>query len=560
MPGSPDIGRRELLALTLGALALAVLMFWPLALHPTTQLPKDLGDPLAQAWQLAWGGHALVHQPDAFFQSNQFWPLRDTLAFSDALVGYAPLATVGHGPAAAVARYDALFLLASALAFAGAYLLARELVPTAGVPGALLAGAAFAYAPWRLEQGGHLHILSSGGIPLALFLLLRGYRRADAKVGAALIVGGWGALAWQVSIGFSLGLPLLVALTAATACAVPWWWRRGRPRPPARALRATAAGVVLLAVTVGVLGRPYLRVRDDQPQAQRSAQTVAYYSAGPRMFLASSALNPLWGRASAGVRDGLPAVPEQTLFPGVAVLLLALAGAGWSAGGPRRLRRGLLAAAGLFALLSLGFETTGLGRFLPYRLLYETVPGWSGIRVPERLNTFTSLALALLAAGGAARLLGAVEARRVPLRAAAGVLVALVLLEGAGFAPGRWYPHPTAPPAPAGQAGLPGPLVHLPAAPQDNREYLLWSTDGLAPMVNGRSSLQPRFTARLLDELRGFPDRASVARLRRLGVQSVVLHRDHAAGTPWQAWAQRPTAGLGVRRTVAGAVVVYHLR
>jgi hypothetical protein len=558
MPGSPDIGRRELLALTLGALALAVLMFWPLALHPTTQLPKDLGDPLAQAWQLAWGGHALVHQPDAFFQSNQFWPLRDTLAFSDALVGYAPLATVGHGPAAAVARYDVLFLLASALAFAGAYLLAREVVPAAGVAGALLAGAAFAYAPWRLEQGGHLHILSSGGIPLGLFLLLRGYRRGDTQTGAVLIVGGWVVIAWQVSIGFSLGLPLLVALAAATAAAVPWWWRRGRPRPSARALRATAAGLVLLAVTVGVLGRPYLRVRDDQPQAQRSAQTVAYYSAGPRMFLASSALNPVWGRASAGVRDGLPAVPEQTLFPGAAVLLLALVGAGWSAGGPRRLRQGLLAVAALFALLSLGFETTGLGRFLPYRLLYEAVPGWSGIRVPERLNTFTSLALALLAAGGAARL---TRSRRAPLRAAAGAaLVALVLVEGAGFAPGRWYPHPTAPPAPAGQAGLPGPLLHLPAAPQDNRRYLLWSTDGLAPMVNGRSSLQPRFTARLLDEVRGFPDRASVARLRRLGVQSVVLHRDHAAGTPWQAWAQRRAAGLGVRRTVAGDVVVYRLR
>lgn len=565
MPASPDIRRGELLGLGAGALALAVLMFWPLALHLGHAVPKDLGDPLAQAWQLAWGGHALVHQPGSFFQANQFWPERDTLAFSDALVGYAPLAAAGHGPVAAVARYDVLFLLASAMAFAGAYLLAREL----GLPAAaaLVGGAAYAYAPWRLEQGGHLHILSSGGIPVALFLLLRGYRHGRP----GLIVGGWAAVAWQLAIGFSLGLPLLVVLAVVGAAAVPWWWRRGRPRPDARRARATAAGLALLALTAVVLSAPYLRVQHDQPQSRRSAQTIAHYSAGPRIFLASSALNPVWGRASAGVRDSLPAVPEQTLFPGLAVLLLAAAAltrgrpasASASASAPasawpRGLRLGLAGAVLAFAVLSLGFESTGAGRYLPDRLLYEVVPGWSGIRVPERMNTFTSLALAVLAAGGAARLLG----HLAPGRRAAlgGVLITLVVLaEGAGFTPGRWYPHPGAPAEPAGQAGLPGPLLHLPAAPQDNREYLLWSTDGLRPMVNGRSSLQPRSTARILAQARAFPDRASVARLRRLGVQTVVLHRDRTAGTPWAGWRGRPTVGLGVSRSVRGDVVVYRL-
>jgi hypothetical protein len=64
-------------------------MTWPLVLHLGHNIPKDLTDPLPQAWQVAWGGHALIHQPLSFFQSNQFWPLKDTLAFSDALLGYA---------------------------------------------------------------------------------------------------------------------------------------------------------------------------------------------------------------------------------------------------------------------------------------------------------------------------------------------------------------------------------------------------------------------------------------------------------------------------------------
>ena len=52
------------------------------------------------------------------------------------------------------------------------------------------------------------------------------------------------------------------------------------------------------------------------------------------MFLDSSALNPIWGPASAGRRERLPAVAEQTLFPGLVALLLAIAGALWT-GWPR---------------------------------------------------------------------------------------------------------------------------------------------------------------------------------------------------------------------------------
>jgi hypothetical protein len=521
--------------LALGSLGLAVAMFWPLVLHLGTDIPKDLGDPLSQAWQLAWGGHALVHQPGHFFQSNQFWPGRDTLALSDALVGYSPLSVVGSGVGAAVARYGVVFLLASALAFAGAYALARELrlAPWA----ACVAGAAFAYSPWRLEQGGHLHIMSSGAIPLALAFLVAGYRRGRG----GLVYTGWALVAWQVSIGFSLGLPLLVFVTLGAPVV---WLLLGRPRIAAP--RATVAGIVTVLAATVILAVPYERVRNDEPSASRSPQTVAIYSVGPRMFATASSLNPVWGPITS--RANLPAVPEQTLFLGAATLGLAILGAFWP-GWSRRLRLGLVGAALVFAILSLGFEVSGLGRFLPYRAFYELVPGWSGIRVPERLHTFTTLALALLAAAGAAR-----------WRRLAPVAVVLILIEGAGLGPGRWYPHPHAPTAPAGLATVKAPLLQLPVAADDNRRYLLWSTAGFPQMVNGRSSITPKRTQRILAAANSFPDAASVAALRRLGLRSVVLHTDRLAGTPWQDWRSRPVAALGITRRVLGRLVVYDLR
>ena len=206
--------RRELAGCAALAVALAVALHWPLALHLGDRIAQDVGDPLVQAWQVAWDGHALAHQPLRLFQANQFWPLPDSLAFSDALVGYAPAALAGNGPRAAVARYDLLFLASFALCFAGAWLLAREL--GSGRAGAAVAGAAFAYAPWRLEQEGHLHVLSSGGIALAAWLLVSGYRRGAPGA----IVAGWLVAGWQLSLGFSLGLPLAYGLAAATAAAV----------------------------------------------------------------------------------------------------------------------------------------------------------------------------------------------------------------------------------------------------------------------------------------------------------------------------------------------------
>src|SRR4051794_33047247 len=299
-----DVRRRELVLAALAAVSLALVMHWPLPLHVGRDVARDLGDPLPQAWQVAWDGHALLHQPLDLFQSDVFWPLRDSLAFSDALVGYAPAGAIGSGPHAAIVRYDLLFLFAYALAFLGAYLLAREL--GAGRAGAMVAGAAFAYAPWRLEQDGHLHVLSSGGIPLALALLVRGYRLGRPGV----VLAGWLVAAWQLSLGFTLGVQFAYLLALLAAGAVVWAWRRGG-RPPRGVAIASAAGVLVLAAPAVVLARPYLAVGRDHPEATRSEETVRAYSSRPVAYLAAPGANTVWGPATKPARRHVKFSPEQ---------------------------------------------------------------------------------------------------------------------------------------------------------------------------------------------------------------------------------------------------------
>ena len=114
------------------------------------------------AWQVAYVGHAMLHDPLHLFNSNAFYPHPLSLAFSDSLLGYGPAGFFGSGTVAALVRYNVLFLFAWSLCFVGAYLLGRELGLRKSARRA--AAAAFAYAPYRVTEAGHLHVISSGGI------------------------------------------------------------------------------------------------------------------------------------------------------------------------------------------------------------------------------------------------------------------------------------------------------------------------------------------------------------------------------------------------------------
>jgi hypothetical protein len=541
------------------AVVASLVMTWPIAIHLGGRIPTDTFDPLFDSWQVAWIGHALLHQPLHLFQGNRFYPLHDSLAFNDVMLGYAPAGFIAEqGLQAALVVHNLLVVFAYGLAFFGAYLLALEL--GAGAAASLVAGAAYAFAPWRIPETGHLQVISSGGIPLALFLLVRGYRRRRP----GLVLGGWLVTAWQLTLGFTYGIPMSYCFGAIGVVAAVAWWLDGARRLPRPVVVATAGGICVFALVAVLQVRPYLRVLHDHPEAKRTKAEVAFFSPPPRAFLSAPAESFVWGDATAGTRRTLRFQVEQDLFPGVAVLALALLGL-FSRAYPPGIRLGLVVGVVAWGVLSLGlphYPDAERG-FTPYRLMYDIAPGWNGMRTPGRLNTFTSLGLALLAAGGLSLLVrgaGRVRSLRLPSqRAFAGTAVAVcltgvVMLEG--FGP---LPHPRVPRPPAGEAGAQPPLLHLPTDELYDQWYSWWSVGGFPKMANGGGSFIPTQHAEMRQIVQSFPDRSSVAYLRGIGIRTVILHPELAYG-PWAAVASRPIAGLGITREAKDGVILFHLR
>ncbi|MFC7483817.1 hypothetical protein ACFQX7_32595 [Luedemannella flava] len=544
----------------------AVVLTWPTLKDPAHTIPADLGDPALQAWQVAWAGHALLTDPTNLWHGNGFYPESFSYAYSDTLLGYAPFGFFGSGTEATLIRYNLLFVLAHALAAFGAYVLARQL--GSGRAGGVVAGLVFGFAPWRLTQAGHLHVLSTGGIALALAMLARGhgwslrdgYRPDRARPGWA--IAGWLVAAWQITLGFGIGVPFgyilaIIGLAGLVGYGVTWLSRGTRPPFARRLLYADLGGVLVFLGTVAFMAWPYLQVVKLNPSGRRSIAELAQFSPPLRGLFTAPGENWMWGQRHEAARALLTWTPEQALLPGFAVILLAAVGlfvSRW------RIHQRLLLSAGILVTgaLALGPNFNGDGQ-PGYVTLYNLLPGFDAIRTPGRLIVWTTLLLAVAAAGTVTAISAfarTLRDERVARLVHAGLAVVLVAVFAESI---NTLGHPEMVKPPAALHGIEGPAMILPSDGILEADILLWSTDGFPRIVNGLSGLTPRSQ----DEARGathnFPDRASVDYLRGIGVRTVVFLREHGREGTWAQVPDRPIDGLGITREDFGDAIVFHL-
>lgn len=499
--------------------ALSAASFLPLSLRPHDTIAY-VGDSLESVYIVAWNVHQFFLDPLHLFDANVLHPIPGALAFTDhrllPSLLVAPIVWTTGNPV--LATNVAMFAACVFAALAG-----RRLALALGLDlvSAWAAGALYGFHTYQINEGPRLNIVWHAFLPLALerfvAFLKTGERRHAWATALLMLLQGlssnyhllYGALLLSlVLLGFAAARPAL-ALRRASGLATP----------------ALAA-----ALAFAPIAWPYLTLSRTQALSRELPAGIDlqhYVSTAPGNFM--------YGAIGAEVR----LQQRGPHFAGFLALgLAAVALAAWL-----RRRDGAEAAALLpgrvwvpaavalavvFVVLSLGRDVSAFGVRLgpgPYRLLYDFVPAFQLVRIPERLGLVAMLFLALLAARGIALLRA-----RAP-RAALALALLLPLEHLSLLSVSERVPVGRARPAVyrwlADDRG--GAVAELPVrgeglVRQETLE-MYFSTQHWRPIIHGYTAYSPQMT-RLLRRLASeFPSDVSLAAFRRVGVDTVVVHR-----------------------------------
>lgn len=468
-------------------LAVAVgtgLMFHPTLTSGFRRVQTDAGDTLLNLYVLEHSWRCLS---DPGYRGTSgsppfFFPEPEVRAFSESLIGAAPIYWLMRLGLDEVAAYQAWMIAVAA----GTYAAMAGALRGFGVSHLLSAagGLLFAYGAVRMNQLNHQQLLPNGFAPLAVLALGRFLQRPRTPPLAAFVGLTVAQVAASVYLGWFFGLGLAVFAAAALNREVArrcWAYLRDYP------YRAGAIALIGSLVLV-VLLEPYVRV--NRGFRRHYADCVL---PGPRSWLAAPP-DSVWAGPTEPLRTGL--MREQWLFGGLITTgLFGTALAFPMLKGIAPADRTLVRAGVVVAVVLVALTLRLPGDASAWRVVFRYVPGATGVRAVTRV--FSAVHLFGLIAGcvAADRLL-----RRVPARWAAATAAGLLLVAAGEQA--RWQ-LPSFEHAPvferveavrAGMAGADAAYVELdPARPfwEAQLVAMLAGQRANVPVVNGYSGRWP---------------------------------------------------------------------
>ncbi len=554
---------------TTAILVLVVLLFTLMTLFYTRPLvskaddhtmEENEGDTLFNIYVLTWTAHSLKTSPFNLFNASMFYPNRYTLAYSDhqfmsSLIALPVLALTRNG----VLGFNFVIIFSFILSALGAYLLVYHL--TRDHLGAFAGGVVFGFSMYKLAHINHMQLLSTGFLPLAI-LCLHLYTEKK-KPGYALLFGACTIAMFLTvwSYGFFLVLAVGIYLAVLALFQRKLIWRIIRrdalPGERKRAFRWTAwllASFLLIGVVLTPFTLPYLKARELNPNFERDLSEIYGYSADPGDFLVAPPQSMVWGSATGFLRPDPYTrgnASERSLFTGLLPLFLSIAGIAWLVRKGRNKPFILWFYAVLMVVavvMCLGVALYAFGRFLdlpmPYELLYRFFPGFKAIRTPARMFVLVLLSLSVFSGFGVRWLREKLSGRlgETAVTACLVVLIVLMFVEvlPSGIEMKRLETRAEFPAVFHWLAELDGPSpgVVLPLANYDpgspsgmddlsfaymESHRIYHNTANWKKILNGYSGYVPLSYKKAVKATRDFPSERSLAHLRRVGIEYVIV-------------------------------------
>jgi hypothetical protein len=570
-----DILYLAILVLLVGGMAIR---FTP---NITGEVPGIWWDPLLNVWTLTWDTTTLLHAPTHLWQAPLLYPNKLTLSYSENLLGeamlFAPFFLITHNP---VLAYNMVFYLTFLLCGINMYILARTFT---GKPfAAFVAALIYAFAPYRIGQIDHIHVIAGEWIPLAFLYLDRSLKYHRWRYWSLFALFYLLQFFSSIYYGIFLSYTLLAYLLICYARPV-WkqWHALGRAYlkqfSPYVLKPAVVFGGVL--IILGILMAPYLLSLSSG--LSRGLDQTEFYSAFVRDFGFTAPFNMLYGISS---YNGVPFRDdsEHHLFLGLTTMSLTLLGILLAARRKDAIMKSYAWTALVVLIFSFGpflqystdsgapiFIGSPLPQYthpyppslpMPWLLAYFILPGFKGLRVPARLVGVLLMFLALLSAYAVAWLQEILHGKRkeapmeknglptrwkqklLPWRTRL-ILCVLVLIPGLLFLESVPRSNPVTQ-VPTGNQipavyqwlathGGNTPIVELPMADYNLPGHFQWKSEAWYdyytiyhphPIMNGWSGYQPPLTTYIASVLLNFPSSESVALLKRYHIEYVVVH------------------------------------
>lgn len=512
---------------------ITIILTYPLIMHVGDGLEQ--GDPALNTWILAWDVHSILTDPFNLFNANMFFPFtHNTLTFSehlfaDMLVAF-PIILTTHNP---ILAYNIILILSFIFSAYGTFSLINYYINDKY--SAFIGGVIFAFCTIRFAQIGHLQFLTVQWLPFALLYLDKFLHKENYYDLILLYI----FFILQVLSSWYLAFYTAITLSIYGLCLFTINEEVRRNLFQRSFQLKSVIFIISAIIVIAPFAFPYLQVAQEYGFT-RTLDEVSYFSANLGDYFLTPINNLVYGKMSEQFQINRN-VSEHSLFPGLTAVILALYGLccikkfkitsedkiGLIYTGSER-QNIYLFILFLTFILSLGsplhFYHYIINIDLPYKFLYEYLPGFKSMRVPSRFGIIVMLALSILASYGVAKIIRFRNHKFL----ISFFIVVLIITENL-YIPWSWGTKPIDDKVPEVYKWLSNDagnfsIVEIPVGRITDSKYLYYSTYHWKYLVNGYSGFVPQGYLDIINILQNFPSNESIDILRSIGVKYIIIH------------------------------------
>ncbi|MFH1454413.1 MAG: hypothetical protein ABIH00_10630 [Armatimonadota bacterium] len=497
----------------------AVIMTYPLVLHlpdGVVDLPEDQ---LLTSWIINWDIKAFLSNPLGIFDTNIFYPEKNTLAYSDTMFTLAffasPFLYLSGNPLFA---HNVLLLFSFVFTFFSMYFMMDYFLKDKA--GAAVAGIAFTFTSYTLAHINHLSLIWIGFIPLTVLYLDIYLREGKIKDLSLMLL--FYAFQFFTAFYYAFYLALVIFIYVIifkfkNSGILKWKYIKG-----------LIIGFLILFFILSPVIIQYMKI-NTQDTNRISLDSAVFYSTDIKDFACPGKFNKVY--TFFNDRFGSEYFPwEHSLFPGFILIFLAL----WGAFSKPKtqspfIKMFFIITALITFIMVLGPYLKIFGKVvyikLPFYYLHQFIPGFNNIRAPAHFGIFLFFSLAALAGAGFYNLTSGFRYKNL----FAVIFIILICFENfSAPLPVNWVQS---------KGSLPkvvtclsslednAVLVHMPMYYTIDRAWIYMSMYHGRKIINGHSGQNPQW----YDSLSRFvntkiSDPRCIDFLKRWGVDYIVFH------------------------------------